>query len=107
MGSAESDAYAQMIIDRVAQGFTPYLITFMFRPLPGGPASRARQMQQLITGAFGFYLPHVIRRPRTPSFHDWLPLWIVTLDLPVYKREKQVLRHVAINDGQHVRRNGG
>lgn len=91
-----------MILDRVARGFTPYILTFMFRPLPGSSAARADPMRQLVEGAFAFYLTHVTRRPLSPSIHDWLPLWVLTLDLPVYKKEKQTLRAVSINDGQHL-----
>lgn len=100
--SQGSDAYAQMIFDRVARGFTPYLLTFVFKPLPGSPSARADQMRQLVGGAFAFCLTHVARRPLSQSFHDWLPIWILMLDLPVYKRERQCLRAVSINDGQHL-----
>ena len=41
------------------------------------------------------------RNPRSPAGSQRLPVMILFSDLPVYKREKQSIKDVSINDGLH------
>ena len=40
------DGYAQMITDRVAFGWKPYLLTFMFDPIGGSPRRVSDAMEK-------------------------------------------------------------
>ena len=96
-----SDAYAAMVEMYVRQGFTPYLLTFMFNQLPGHPAAIEAQMDATIDRLYGLFVTRIRRRPNSSFAQGWLPIWLLATDLPVYKRTKQSLCDVTVNGGLH------
>ena len=85
----------------VAKGWRPYLLTFMFKPLPGSPTAVAHQMEREVERVYATLLTRIVRKPaRTPL--DRLPVWFCCHDRPVYKHSKISLRDAAVNDGAHT-----
>ena len=67
-------ALGELAVQRVADGFTPHLLTLMFAPLPGGllPSSRAWLAPR--DDLYRRFVPHVVRRPRSPRAVGALPI---------------------------------
>lgn len=95
-------AYALWAERLVREGWTPYLLTFMFRNLGGPPHEVARQMAREVERVYATVLSRIVRNPTRPSMVGRLPIWISALDRPVFKRTKGSLRDVIANDGYHV-----
>jgi hypothetical protein len=107
--------YQQMIQERVVSGWRPFLMTFMFKPLPGEGRSRAQQMFDEVDRVYSTFVTRVVRRPRREAmrtqvmkhFHDGYvedgrPLLVACLDgycRKPHKREAVTGQH---NDGEHV-----
>ena len=51
---------------------------------------------------YGRLATRTVRKPRSPKWAPLLPKGIFVPDLPVFKRSKQNVRDVVINDGLHV-----
>ena len=96
------DGYTQMVTDRIQDGWSPYLLTFMFHPLNGSPDTIGRQMEREVERVYGTMLPRIVRKPRSLAHLHKLPVWLGCPDFPVPKHDRKVLRDVAINDGLHV-----
>ena len=77
--------YTEMVTDRVNDGWSCYLLTFMFSQLPGLRYAVIAQMKDEIHRVYSIFLTRVHRKPRTAS-PDELPVMIAVADLPVYKR---------------------
>jgi hypothetical protein len=78
-----------------------YFMTFMFRQIPGSDQERIRRMHKEIGIFYGKLASWVVRDPRSPKCAHLLPRGVFYPDGPCYKREKQALRDVKINDGLH------
>jgi hypothetical protein len=78
-----------------------YFLTFMFRHIPGSDEKRIRQMHKEIGIFYGKLASWVVRKPTSPKCAHLLPRGVFYPDGPCYKREKQTLRDVTINDGLH------
>ena len=95
-------SYALWAERLVREGWTPYLLTFMFKNI-GGPAYEvARAMEREIERVYATVLPRIVRNPTRPSVVGRLPMWFCALDRPVFKHSKASLRDVAVNDGLHA-----
>jgi hypothetical protein len=94
-------AYGDLVQLRINEGFMPYLATFMFSALPGGPVAIIRQMQREIERVYATFVTRVVRRPRSSTAVDRLPILMAFADLPVFKRARQHIRDVTLNDGLH------
>ena len=78
-----------------------YFVTFLFRHIPGPAPEKIRQMQEEMSRFYGKLASWVVRKPRSPEFAHLLPRGVFFPDGPCYKREKQALRDVSINNGLH------
>jgi hypothetical protein len=78
-----------------------YFVTFTFRHIPGSVQEKLRQMHKEICRFYGKLASWVVRSPRSPKCAHLLPRGVFYPDGPCYKREKQALRDVTINDGLH------
>ena len=96
------DAYSDWIRFYVDEGWEAFLLTFMFRQLPGAPAAQLAVMQDEITRVYATLATRVVRKPRSPRWSQYLPRGIFVPDRPVYKRRKMPLRDVSINNGLHM-----
>jgi hypothetical protein len=74
----------------------------MFSQLPGSFGAKTQQMEREILRWYGRLATRSVRKPRSPQWAPLLPKGIFVPDLPVFKRSKQDLRDVVINDGLHV-----
>ena len=93
--------YAELVQRRVADGWSPFLLTFMFHALRGGPLAIILQMRREVERAYAMLATRVVRDPRSPSAVGRLPVMIACADLPVPKRDKIILRDVTLNGGLH------
>jgi hypothetical protein len=78
-----------------------YFLTFLFRHIPGPAPEKMRQMHREIVRFYGKLASWVVRSPRSPKCAYLLPRAVFFPDGPCYKRQKQALRDVSINDGLH------
>jgi len=96
------DGYGSMVIERLDQGWTAYIITFMFHSLRGSRASVHRQMEREAERIYATVLTRIVRDPKNPKVKDELPVWILCPDYPVPKHTKKSLRDVTVNEGLHL-----
>ena len=94
-------AYALWAERLVAEGWSPYLMTFMFEPIGGSSPGVAQQMEREVERVYATLLTRVVRKPGTADL-DTLPVWFCCLDRPVFKRDKASRSEAVVNDGQHV-----
>lgn len=94
--------YAEWAERLVAEGWTPYLLTFMFRELGGSEASVARQMEREVERVYALHVTRHDRKPTAPSRAGRLPIWLCSPDRPVFKHKKQGRWDVTVNDGHHI-----
>ena len=92
--------YAVNLIDN--EGRVPYLVTMMFKHIPGPQRTRMNIMMRDIERIYGRAATRCVRNPRAPSQVARLPIWLVFPDYPVWKkRRKQSIHDVTVNDGLH------
>lgn len=94
-------AYGAWAERLAAEGWSSYLLTFMFQPVGGSPATVLRVMEREVERVYGTLVTRVVRHPARSSAAGRLPVWFCAPDRPVYKHAKQSLRDVAVNDGVH------
>lgn len=94
-------AYGQWVQEYVNSGWDADLLSFMFNPISGPQAQRGETMDREIMWVYSRCLQRMFRRPRLKMHLGWLPVWIVSPDWPVPKADKDHLRDIAINDGEH------
>ncbi len=94
--------YGNWVQQEIDDGWDGYLFTFMFHQLPGSIRAKNQQMEREILRWYGRLATRTVRKPRSPRWAPLLPKGVFVPDLPVYKRTKQDLRDVVINDGLHV-----
>jgi hypothetical protein len=92
--------YAQMVTDRVRDGWSCYFVTFLFDQLPGSRETIMHRMKDEVQRVYSTLLTRVNRKPRTAS-PDELPVLIGLADLPVHKRDRSSAPRVRCNDGLH------
>ncbi|MEO3385255.1 hypothetical protein [Mesorhizobium sp. CAU 1741] len=93
--------YVEWVEDRLDAGYEPYMLTFMFKPIPGSPARKQIEMYDTVRRTFEKVLTRTNRRPRKEAW-DRLPLWMGCTDWPIPKWDKDHYANIALNDGQHV-----
>jgi hypothetical protein len=95
-------AYGEWVQQQIDDGWDAYFCSFMFSQLPGSLRSKSQQMERELLRWYGRLATRAVRKPRSPQWAPLLPKGIFVPDLPVYKKSKQDLRDVVINDGLHV-----
>jgi hypothetical protein len=94
--------YGQWVQEQIDDGWDGYFFSFMFQQLPGSLKTKAQLMERELLRWYGRFATRSVRKPRSPECAPLLPKGIFIPDLPVFKRSKQNLRDVVINDGLHV-----
>lgn len=90
----------QWIRDGVTNGYEPFYVNFMFKPLYGSPKAIMAQMHDALENDFySKYCTCFHRDPLSPKAQQYLPRLILIPDGPVPKDEKQTLRSLVFNDG--------
>ena len=92
--------YTEMVTDRIDDGWTGNLVTFLFSQLPGTRSAVINQMKNEIQRVYSTLVTRVHRKPRTAS-PDELPVMIAAADLRVYKRDRTSSPAVLCNGGLH------
>lgn len=91
-----------MVTERVAAGWKPYLLSFMFEQIGGSPQRVQKVMEAEAERVYATLLTRIVRDPLSPS-HAWKrPVWIGCVDFPVPKHGRKALRDVSLNDGAHL-----
>lgn len=93
--------YSSMITRKIEEGYTPYILSLLYKPLRGPRDRVLGEMERGIMEAYKTLLLRVARKPRSPAHRDRLPAWILVPDWPVAKRAKVGLREVLLNNGLH------
>ena len=93
--------YGAMVEDKILQGFTGYLLTFMFNNICGTQRSQIYAMMGDVEQFYKALISRVIRWPRTAPISS-LAMLIAIPDRPVYKHNKSSFADNAINDGLHA-----
>jgi hypothetical protein len=83
-------------------GWNPYLVTFMFNHIPGGPAAKLKMMQDRVCRFYSKLVTRVVRKPNSPAQLFNRPRMICAPDYPVFKYEKISLKAATVNDGLHL-----
>jgi hypothetical protein len=94
--------YGNWVQQQIDDGWDGYLFTFMFNQLSGSIRIQSQYMEREIVRWYGRLATRTVRKPRSPKWAQLLPKGIFVPDLPVYKKSKQDLRDVVINDGLHM-----
>ena len=94
--------YTELIQQRIDEGFSAFLLTFMFKQLAGPPKALRIQMNDEVQRVYSTFVTRVVRNPRSEFLKDALPLLITVPDRPVSKKNKQNLSDFTINGGLHL-----
>ena len=78
------------------------MFSFLFQPIAWIPDDQNPTDGKGLLRWYGRLATRSIRKPRSPEWAPLLPTGVFVPDLPVFKRSKQNLRDVVINDGLHV-----
>lgn len=95
------EGWCDFVESRIVAGWTPYLLTFQFRQIGGSRRRMIEEMTKEVERVYATLLTRVVRRPTSFDDAQGLPVWIICPDLPVWKREKQLVQDVTVNDGLH------
>lgn len=93
--------YCSMLTMKIEEGYTPYILSLMYKPLRGPLDWVLGEMEGGITQAYKTLLLRVARKPRSPAHRHRLPEWILIPDWPVPKRARASPREVSLNNGLH------
>jgi hypothetical protein len=92
--------YSQLVTDRVEDGWSCYLVTFMFSQIFAPRTAVMDRMKDEVQRVYSTLLTRVHKKPRTAST-DELPMLIGALDLRVHKRDRSLASLFARNNGLH------
>ena len=95
--------YYGLIKPRVDKGgWNSFLLTFMFKPLNGSKQAIIAQMHDEVDRVFSTFITRIVRNPHFEHQKDNRPILFAAPDFPVFKKAKQALHDVSINDGLHM-----
>jgi hypothetical protein len=93
--------FEQMIHERIAERWQPYFVNFMFNNIPGKQSKKKLIMTDEVFRVYNSLLTNVIRKPKSPSWREYCPLFVGCPDLPVAKSDKDLVRNLNLNEGLH------
>jgi hypothetical protein len=94
--------YGSMFRQLTEWGWDGYLVTVMFRHIPGSVNIKIRQMHEEISTVYGKLANRVVRKPTSPNWAYLLPQGVFFPDVPAYRQSQKKLTDVSINDGIHM-----
>ena len=92
---------AEKTVETINEG-DAHFVTFMYHPLPGTQTNKIERMGQDIERIYNRLLTRCVRNPRSELYRDKRPILFASPDLPVYKRNKDSMESIIINDGLHM-----
>ena len=96
------EGFGVWIKQHVRDGWNPYFLSFMFHQLPGSRRARIQQMHEEVEIFYRKLITRVERDARLNKNAHKLPRGVFFPDVPAYKRQKQRLHDVTVNDGLHM-----
>jgi hypothetical protein len=96
------EAYGAWFHKCINNTWDAYLMTVMFRHIPGSVDAKIRQMHEEINTVYGKLATRVVRKPASASWAHFLPQGLFFPDVPAYRQSRQGLRDVTVNDGLHM-----
>jgi hypothetical protein len=96
------EGYTQWVNDKIAEGYDPHFVTFMFHQIPGNQDARWLEMTRIIDQVYGRVLSKTFRVPNAAKNQPFMPVLIMFPDFPIYKRDKDHFVDISVNDGQHA-----
>src|SRR3954471_16129722 len=94
--------WSKWITDIINEEGNAYFLTFMFHPLPGNRENQIRMMSRDIGAFYKRLLMRALRGPRSELHQNKRPLLFASPDLPIYKRIKDPIENITINEGLHM-----
>ena len=91
--------YAEMIKERVDDGWKPSYVNFMFNHIPGRAATKMDAMTAEVKRVHDILTRNIVKRPKAKLWCHLRPIFIGCHDLPVWKHERQLVRNFVVNDG--------
>jgi hypothetical protein len=95
-------AYGSMFRQLADWGWDGYLMTIMFRHIPGTAGNRIRQMHEEVGTVYGKLASRVVRKPTSKNWAPFLPQAVFFPDVPAYRQSRKPLTDVTVNDGVHM-----
>lgn len=97
-----ASSYGKWVEDHIADGYTGYLMTFMFKNLNAGTqAGKIDLMHKDIERVYSRVAHRFAHHPDKPSQRRYLPLLVASPDLPVFKTDKVSVADLTLNGGLH------
>jgi hypothetical protein len=94
-------AYEEMIQQRLNNSWQPYFVSFMFNNIAGKPVTKKHAMEAEVERVYSGMITYVVRDTHSPSWIQYVPIFVGCPDLPVAKWEKDLVRNLVVNDGWH------
>jgi hypothetical protein len=95
------DGFHQLVRERIVESWQPYFVSFMFNHIPGKQSTKKQIMADEVSRVYQTLLPYIVRKPTSPSWKQYCPIFIGCPDLPVAKNEKELVRNLQVNEGLH------
>ena len=92
--------YTDLIRERITDGWSAYLCSFMFKPINPNQNAAIGLMKDAITRLYSTLVTRIIRDPKSPSSVGRRPVLISVADLP-RPGAKAPLADTTINGGLH------
>jgi hypothetical protein len=96
------EAYGAWFHKCINNTWDAYLMTVMFRHIPGSVDAKIRQMHDDVNKVYSRLATRVVRKPASPNWAHFLPQGLFFPDVPAYRQSRQGLRDVTVNDGLHM-----
>jgi hypothetical protein len=95
-------AYGSMFRKLTDRGWDGYLMTVMFRHIPGSVDIKIRQMHEGVSTVYGKLACRVVRKPTSENWACLLPQGVFFPDVPAYRQSRKTPSDVSVNDGMHM-----
>jgi hypothetical protein len=96
-------AYSQLIREKMNEGRLGYFMNLMFNQLPGSRRTKMEIMRQGTERVHSILMHHILHRPEAAKWAHLRPIFVGSLDLPVFKWDRGPLGRLdVVNDGLHV-----
>jgi hypothetical protein len=93
--------FDQMVHERIALHWQPYFLNFMFNQIPGKHSTKKQIMADEVCRVYETLITNIVRKPTSPSWKQYCPIFIGCPDLPVAKSDRELVRNLNVNDGLH------
>jgi hypothetical protein len=82
-------------------GRVPHYINFMFHDVPGSRKTKIEIMKKQVSRVHDILTRSIVRKRDSESWRPSRPIFVGCPDLPVWKKDKESIRNLIVNDGLH------